>query len=315
MSIHLADQGDGNHFAFLGALETSADWLDKLSAAGHGATFSKLEPDQRYHVLITHHGSRGLGARVYQRGLEAAIAQTKKLAKAVPEAAAWLSMETRQGQAYWDALQYLSRWTYANHRLIHERFLAKLEVAGLADFGNEHNFVWKRGDLFLHGKGATPAWRDDQNRPLLGLIPLNMASPILLMLGGDQSDYLSFAPHGAGRNLSRRGLLKQFRLKDGSFDEDAMARSMSTAIGDVDVLWFQGKPDLSESPIGYKPAETVRAQIEQFRLADLVVEIHPLGSVMAGRGKGREEELTPKQKRQIVHRSDRRKERQRLRED
>ena len=58
--IHLADQGDGNHFAFLGTLETAAEWLDHLSAAGHGETFARLEPDQRYHVLITHHGSRGL---------------------------------------------------------------------------------------------------------------------------------------------------------------------------------------------------------------------------------------------------------------
>lgn len=58
--IHLADQGDGNHFAFLGTLETAAEWLDQLSAAGHGETFARLEPDQRYHVLITHHGSRGL---------------------------------------------------------------------------------------------------------------------------------------------------------------------------------------------------------------------------------------------------------------
>jgi len=56
----LADQGDGNHFAFLGTLETAAEWLDHLSAAGHGETFARLEPDQRYHVLITHHGSRGL---------------------------------------------------------------------------------------------------------------------------------------------------------------------------------------------------------------------------------------------------------------
>lgn len=289
--------------------------MDHLSAAGHGETFARLKQDQRYHVLITHYGLRGLGARVHQRGLEAAITQTKKLAKAVPEAVAWLSMETPQGQAYWEALQYLSRWTYANHRLIHECLLARLEVDTLANFGNEDNFVWPRGKLFLHGKGATPAWCDDQNRPLLGLIPLNMASPVLLVLGGNQSDYLSFAPHGAGRNLSRRRVLKQFRQKDGSFDEDAMARSMSKAIGDVDVRWFLGKPDLSESPFGYKPAETVRAQIKQFQLADLVAEIHPLGSIMAGRGKGRDEELTPKQRRQIGHRADRRKERQRLRED
>lgn len=313
--IHLADQGDGNHFAFLGRLDTGGDMLRQLEEAGYEDTFAKLAPDQSYHVLITHHGSRGLGARVYQRGLEAAVAQTRKVAQAVPESATWLDMDSPEGKAYWEALQYISRWTYANHRLIHERFLAKIEAEALADFGNEHNFVWQRGDLFLHGKGATPAWCDSNNRPLLGLIPLNMASPVLLALGGDQSDYLSFAPHGAGRNLSRRGVLRQFRQRDGSFDEEEMSRVMAKATEGIEVRWYQGKPDLSESPLGYKPAETVRAQIEQFRLAKVVAEIHPLGSIMAGRGKGRDEELSPKQQRQIVHRADRRKERQRLRED
>ena len=34
--IHLADQGDGNHFAFLGTLDVTEDWLGHLQAAGHG---------------------------------------------------------------------------------------------------------------------------------------------------------------------------------------------------------------------------------------------------------------------------------------
>ncbi|MFT4641572.1 MAG: tRNA-splicing ligase RtcB [Verrucomicrobiales bacterium] len=314
--MYLADQGDGNHFAFMGTLEVDEAMLDALSEAGHGDTFQALKLNQRYHVLITHHGSRGLGARVYQRGLEAAIKQTKQVATSIPEAAAWLSIASDEGRDYWDALQYLSRWTLANHRLIHDRFLEALGgVDALANFGNEHNFVWQRGDLFLHGKGATPAWHDEADRPLLGLIPLNMASPVLLVLGGDQSDYLSFAPHGAGRNLSRKGIIRQFRQRDGSLDEDGMARALEEATQDLEVCWYRGKPDLTESPIGYKPAATVRAQIESFQLAHIVADIHPLGSIMAGRGKGRDEELSPKQLRQMDHRANRRKDRQHLRED
>jgi len=51
-----------------------------------------------------------------------------------------------------------------------------------------------------------------------------MTSPILLVLGGNQQDYLSFGPHGAGRNLSRRALHLRYHLKDGSVDEDAMRK-------------------------------------------------------------------------------------------
>ena len=61
----------------------------------------------------------------------------------------------------------------------------------------------------------------------------------------------------------------------------------------------------------------MRGQIEHFGLADIVAEISPLGSIMAGdsgpapwQRKG--EELTPKQLRQMGHRADRRKNRQEL---
>ena len=311
---HLADQGDGNHFAFLGEIETDETWLGRVREAGHRETFAQLEAGRCYQVLITHHGSRRLGARVYQRGQEEAILQTKRIAKGVPEAAAWLAMDSPKGQAYWEALQYLSRWTYANHRLIHDHYLEAIGASPLAVFGNEHNFVWKRGEQFLHGKGATPAWRDAQDRPLLGLIPLNMASPVLLVLGNDCEDYLSFAPHGAGRNRSRRAVMREFRARDGSLDEEAIARALAKATEGIEVRWFQGKADLSESPLGYKPADKVREQIERYELAEIVTEIAPLGSIMAGRSKGREEELTPKQRRQMEHRSDRRKLKQRMRD-
>jgi RNA-splicing ligase RtcB len=61
--------------------------------------------------VITHLGSRGLAAQLYQRGLKAAIQATKALAVGEPENAAWLPYESEEGQDYWEALQYVSRWT------------------------------------------------------------------------------------------------------------------------------------------------------------------------------------------------------------
>ncbi|MEM0895355.1 MAG: RtcB family protein, partial [Verrucomicrobiota bacterium] len=200
---------------------------------------------------------------------------------------------------------------------IHARFLEKSEATHIADFGNEHNFVWKHGDTFLHGKGATPAWRREDGHPLLGLIPLNMAAPILMVLGSDNADYLSFCPHGAGRNVSRTATMRPFKNKDGSMDEEAIVREIARTTKDIEARWWHGKPDLSECPIGYKSADQVKAQIAQFNLADIVAEIQPLGSIMAGDPgtppwKRRKEELTPKQLRQIEHRAERRKTRQRM---
>ncbi|CAN5319673.1 hypothetical protein BH23VER1_BH23VER1_31630 [soil metagenome] len=299
--IHMADQGDGNHFAFLGEVGAAGDAIPGLA---HG----------RYRVLVTHHGSRGLGSALYKRGQAAAVKATAKAATGIPPAAAWLDARDPEGAEYWEALQYVSRWTRANHESIHARFLERLGgIAPDATLGNEHNFVWRRGDLFLHGKGATPAW-DGQ----LGLIPLNMAEPILLVAGSDNADFLSFAPHGAGRNISRTALMRQFRdRKSHQLDAAAVAASIAASTAGLDVRWFCGSPDLSETPIAYKDAAAVRAQIARFGLAEVIAEIRPLGCIMAG-GSGRlkpweegyEKPLTPKQVRQIQHRAGRRKERQ-----
>jgi tRNA-splicing ligase RtcB (3'-phosphate/5'-hydroxy nucleic acid ligase) len=95
-----------------------------------------------------------------------------------------------------------------------------------------------------------------------------------------------------------------------------MERAMREATGGIDVRWYLGKPDFAESPLGYKPAGKVRDQIHEFGLAQVVGGIAPLGSVMAGRPRwGDEEELTPKQERQIQHRSERRRQRRELRRE
>lgn len=324
---HLADQGDGNHFAYLGKLRVTKAFIDSLTTAGHEGIARALRDAARgridetdgitFYTLVTHHGSRGLGAQLYKRGHKAAIRETSRLATGIPPAAAWLDVTTETGADYWDALQYVGRWTKANHESIHERFTGRAGATRITTFGNEHNFVWKRGDTFLHGKGATPAWKDDEGRPLLGLIPLNMAAPILVTLGRDNEEFLSFAPHGAGRNQSRTATMRDFRKANGETDDRAIAKSISEATRGLDIRWYYGKGDLSESPVGYKPAAQVRTQIEHFDLADIIAEVTPLGCIMAGDGGPqpwrRQDHLTPKQKRQIEHRADRRKGRQSIR--
>ncbi|QJE97614.1 RtcB family protein [Luteolibacter luteus] len=314
----IADQGDGNHFAFVGEVDVDEAMLVTLRLAGHGDLASSFTPPvqggtKRYRVLVTHHGSRSLGAHVYKRGQIAAEKHVARTAQHIPQAAAWLDAKSDTGRDYWHALEYAARWTKANHRSIHQRFLERIGGKAVAEVGNEHNFVWQRGDTFYHGKGATPAWKDDQGRPQLGLIPLNMAEPVLLVLGADREEFLSFAPHGAGRNLSRTALKKKFR------DEAARRTAIERGTDGLDVRWFCGKPDLSETPVAYKNAAQVRDQIRHFGLAEIVAEIRPLGCIMAGDSgrswRDREEELTPKQKRQIEHRADRRRVKQDLRED
>lgn len=280
----LATQGDGNHFAYIGKISFTAAQHRALKEAGFDelATAIERRGNARFHVLVTHHGSRGLGADLYKRGRLAAERWVLENASGIPAAAAWLPADAREGRDYWAALSYISRWTRANHALIHEAFLQRVGQRPLMQFGNEHNFVWQRGASFFHGKGATPAWRDSAGRPMLGLIPLNMAREILLVLGGDNDEFLSFAPHGAGRNLSRKAMLAPFRDADGDIDPARVKEVLAETTGGLDIRWYNGAPDLSESPLGYKDATKVIAQINHFKLARVVGEIHPLGCIMAG---------------------------------
>ena len=241
---HFATQGDGNHFLFVGRLRSTGEV-----------------------ALVTHHGSRKPGAMLYKRGMAAADAVRRERSPETLKTNAWLEAESAEGEAYWAALQVIRRWTKANHYAIHDLVA---DVASVRDrYWNEHNFVFRRGDTFLHGKGATPAWGDyADDASGLVLIPLNMGAPILVARGADRSDALGFCPHGAGRNMSR----------------SAHLRSLSGEPEDpgIDVRWFSGVPDASELPSAYKKADAIERQIERFGLAEVVDHVDPYGCIMAG---------------------------------
>ncbi len=279
----MGTQGDGNHFAYIGRIQFTDAQRAAIAAAGYAELAEWIERREgRFNVLVTHHGSRGLGADVYKRGHIAARKWCNENAKDIPDPAVWLPGDSPEGRAYWDALQYISRWTRENHAQIHAAFLRRLGQRALVQIGNEHNFVWKRGDVFSHGKGATPAWQDSDGRPLLGLIPLNMAREILIVLGSNNDSYLSFCPHGAGRNLSRSAMLRPYKNAEGEIDPARVQQALAETTAGLDIRWYNGAPDLSESPLGYKDATKVKAQIVRFGLATVVGEVQPQGCIMAG---------------------------------
>ena len=251
---HNATQGDGNHFFFVGRLR-STDHI----------------------ALVTHHGSRGPGARLYTAGMAVAEKFRRELSPETPAHNAWIPSETRDGANYWAALQLIRAWTKGNHFAIHDSIARTLALRIEDRFWNEHNFVFRRADgLFYHAKGATPAYENfshDTNG--LTLIPLNMAEPILITRGRDAANGLGFSPHGAGRNFSRSAYFGQ---NAGKSPADLLAEQ---APG-IDARYFSGVPDVSELPRAYKNAASMRRQIDKFGLAEVVDLIDPIGNIMAG---------------------------------
>lgn len=109
-----------------------------------------------------------------------------------------------------------------------------------------------------------------------------MASPVLLCLGASNENLLGFAPHGAGRNISCSALHARYRNERGRNDPARVEAAITEVTRGLDVRWWDGRADLSETPLGYKNADRIAAQIESFGLGRICGRIEPLGCIMAG---------------------------------
>ncbi len=251
---HLGTQGDGNHFLYVGTV------------ASTGET-----------ALVTHHGSRGFGAGLFSEGMRVAEQFRRRLSPGTMAKNAWIPFDTPEGEAYWEALQIVREWTKLNHAMIHDATAKGAKAPVSNRWWNEHNFVFKDGDLFYHAKGATPL--DDKFVPDsqdgLRLIPLNMAEPILIVRGKTTKRNLGFAPHGAGRNKSRTQHIKS---KGGRSAEQIFREETAG----LDVRFYSKRIDISELPSAYKNADTVQRQMEQYGLGEVVDRVLPYGCIMAG---------------------------------
>ncbi len=249
---HLGTQGDGNHFLFVGTSKKTGNTM-----------------------MVTHHGSRGFGANLYTKGMKVAERYRKELSPATMKQNAWIPFETEEGASYWEALQIIRKWTKLNHEVLHDATLEKLGVTKEDRYWNEHNFVFKDGDLFYHAKGATPLdpkFMPDITGPRL--IPLNMSEPVLIVEGATTANNLGFAPHGAGRNMSRTQHRKSKRgTTQDIFNEETKG---------LDVRFYSEEIDITELPSAYKNAAAVRTQMDEYGLGTVIDEVMPYGCIMAG---------------------------------
>lgn len=250
---HLGTQGDGNHFLFVGRSKKTGNTM-----------------------MVTHHGSRGIGARLYTKAMKVAERFRRKLSMDTLKQNAWIPFDTEEGEEYWAALQIIREWTKQNHACIHDNTAKVMGVDIENRFWNEHNFVFRDDDVFYHAKGATPldkSFMPDVTGPRL--IPMNMAEPILIVDGETTKSNLGFAPHGAGRNTSRT----QHRR---SKEHMTIQEVYEAETAGLDVRFFTDEIDITELPSAYKNANSVREQMDEFGLGKVVDEVMPYGSIMAG---------------------------------
>lgn len=248
----IMDRREFNEFTFLKKLKNKAyKQLGSSGSGNHFVEFGWVElnennplnlPAKKYLALLSHSGSRGLGASIAQYFIKSAmeVCQLPKHAKSL----AWLDLNTDLGKEYWQLMNFAGDYAIACHDNIHTALGKAIGLKSIAKIENHHNFAWQETDLngnemMVHRKGATPA-----QKGMLGIIPGSMSAPAFLVSGTGNSSSLNSASHGAGRAMSRQEAKRNFTP---SALNKLLAQEKITLIGG----------SVEENPFAYKNIEAV----------------------------------------------------------
>lgn len=250
----LGSSGGGNHFVEWGILSLEQDDAGLGLAKG------------RYVALLTHSGSRGLGATIAGHYTQLAKKQCKLPAHAAN--LAYLPLNSEGGQEYWEAMNLAGDYASACHEVIHRKLTKAMGAPVLAKVENHHNFAWKETHegrpVIVHRKGATPA-----GAGVLGIIPGSMTAPGFLVRGKGAAAGINSASHGAGRQMSRTQAIKNL---DKHTVRETLRQAGVTLIGG----------GLDEAPMAYKDIHQVMQH--QRDLVDVVARFTPKMVRMADDG-------------------------------
>ena len=253
-SSQLGSSGGGNHFVEFGIIE----FKEKDEGLG-------IEKGN-YLALLSHSGSRGLGATIAGHYTKLA----KQICKLPQEAAnlAYLDLNTEAGQEYWLAMNLAGDYASACHEIIHAKIVKALGASVLAKVENHHNFAWKEiwygQEVIVHRKGSTPA-----GKGVMGIIPGSMTAPGFLVRGKGVEQSINSASHGAGRQMSRSRANKEISKQ-----------AMKAVLKEHGVTLIGAGKD--EAPMVYKNIYAVMAA--QNELVDIVATFTPKMVRMADDG-------------------------------
>lgn len=236
----LGSSGGGNHFVEFGEIELVENNVLNL-------------PQGNYMALLSHSGSRGMGAAIARHYSDIA----REMCKLPREAQhfAWLGLDTEAGQEYWMSMNLAGDFAQACHERIHINLSKALGLKAIANVNNHHNFAWREEIApnqyaIVHRKGATPA-----GKGVAGFIPGSMATAGYLVRGKGEIQSLNSASHGAGRAMSRQKAKSQFTQ---SALKKLLSQNEVTLIGG----------SVEEMPLAYKDIDRVMPAQES------LVDIH-----------------------------------------
>ena len=267
-SVEVLDRNEFREIPFLESLQSKA--MKQLGTSGSGnhfVEFGKVEITDadnpmglaigNYVGLLSHSGSRGLGANIANHYTQ--IAMQKTVLPKEAKHLAWLDLDSEDGMEYWLAMNLAGDYASACHHTIHAKITKAIGEKPLAMVENHHNFAWKEmwdgNEVIVHRKGATPAGKN-----VLGIIPGSMTAPGFIVKGKGEVTPLNSASHGAGRKMSRTKALA-------NITHEALKKELK----DYGVKLIGG--GLDEAPFAYKDIHEVMQS--QTTLVDVLGKFYP----------------------------------------
>jgi tRNA-splicing ligase RtcB len=251
-----------------------ASALKQLGTLGGGNHFIEFQKDiDGFLWVMVHSGSRNLGKKVADYYNQKAIRINEKEHFGIPIKwdLAHLHFDSKEGQSYFNEMQYCVDFALANRKLIMHRIMdilaseiKQISFGGIINIA--HNYASTEShfgkNIIVHRKGATLA-----STKTAGIIPGSQGSKSYIVKGlGNPESFMSCS-HGAGRMMSRNEARRRLNLKDevNKLEKQGIVHSI------------KGVSDLDEAPSAYKNIKTVMEA--QTDLVSVIKELAPLAVI------------------------------------
>lgn len=252
--------------------------LLSLGTLGGGNHFIEIQKGDDEHIwIMIHSGSRNLGKQVADYYNKKAVIMNELYHSFVPKewGLAFLPLNSEEGDAYMEEMQYCVEYAVANRKLMMDRvidiFDDTFNLLG-ADFMFDpildvaHNYAVMENhfgqNVLVHRKGATSA---RLNQP--GVIPGSQGTCSYVVRGKGNADSFNSCSRGAGRKMGRKEAERTLNLEEEQkrLDDKGVLHAIRS-VGDLD-----------EAPGAYKDIDVVIE--EQKDLVDVVVKLTPLAVI------------------------------------
>jgi tRNA-splicing ligase RtcB len=225
----------------------------QLGTLGGGNHFIEIDEDPKGALFLTvHSGSRHFGFQVanFFQDMARRFQSRSRESDGIPRGLEHLPLD-KGGREYLKWLRIAQEFAMMNRFIIADRILSffgkRLEEESLVE--SVHNYISERDGIVR--KGAISAHIGERV-----VIPLSMASGVVLGIGKGNPSFNYSAPHGAGRLFGRREMKR--KLKEGTITMGSFRKSMegvfSTSVS---------SETIDESPMAYRRWEDISGEVEE----------------------------------------------------